>query len=208
MIDGNVILNTVTRVRDGGGIYVMDRGHSAKAIRITNNVVADFGSERGIYLDDETSNVLVANNIVYGKGRWGFQIHGGDHNTFHINIFDVSNLSAMGLYQDISGGSGANYGMADNIFTCNIIYASSNFQRDLWRVYGSGIEMPHVTNNNYYSTSGVKLNTGAIIDSSPVNVNPNFADAGARNYTVSDPPMSCFTPINMGSAGPRITKRP
>ena len=29
-IDGNVILNTVTRVRDGGGIYVMDRSHSAK----------------------------------------------------------------------------------------------------------------------------------------------------------------------------------
>jgi hypothetical protein len=28
MIDGNVILNTVTRVKDGGGIYVMDRGHS------------------------------------------------------------------------------------------------------------------------------------------------------------------------------------
>ena len=207
-IDGNVVLNTVMRVRDGGGIYVMDRSHSAKGIRITNNVVADFGSDRGIYLDDETSNVLVANNIVYGKGRWGFQIHGGDHNTFQNNIFDVSNLSAMGLYQDISGGSGANYGMAGNVFTCNIIYASSNFQRDLWRVYGSGIEMPSVTNNNYYGASGDNLNSGAIIDSSPVKANPNFTDAGAYDYTVSNPPMSCFTPIDMSSAGPRITRRP
>ena len=65
-----------------------------------------------------------------------------------------------------------------------------------------------VTNNNYYGASGDNLNSGAIIDSSPVKANPNFTDAGAYGFTVSNPPMSCFTPIDMSSAGPRITRRP
>ena len=68
--------------------------------------------------------------------------------------------------------------------------------------------MPSVTNNNYYSIPGDNLNLGAIIDFSPVKANPNFTDAGAHDYTVSNPPMSCFTPIDMSSAGPRITRRP
>lgn len=82
----NAVHDTCRSIADCGAIYVMDRAHASTDITIDHNVAGDYGTtsnqSKGIYLDDDQSNVTATNNIIYGTGQWPFQIHGGDHNVF------------------------------------------------------------------------------------------------------------------------------
>jgi hypothetical protein len=139
-------------VIDHGAIYLDDRTNAATGNKITNNVIEGVGGSgetthwtKAIYLDDLTSNTLVQGNICYrGCGQFALQIHGGAHNRIVDNIFDLSEGSMLGLYQDVHlspGASGASpngeypdASMAGNVFAHNIIYSSDRIPAPPWRV--------------------------------------------------------------------------
>ncbi|HEY3448509.1 MAG TPA: right-handed parallel beta-helix repeat-containing protein, partial [Myxococcales bacterium] len=208
-ISHNQVSNTCRTVADCGAIYVWDIQHLATNITIDNNVVQDFASatsrERGIYLDDETSNVTARNNIIYGYGQWSFQIHGGDHNVFTNNIFDVSKAVRLGLYQD-DGGANPNYGMAANTVSCNIVYSNAAPPDTLWDKYGSlPVALPTVSENLYWGAAGALPNTAPIVDSSPHVADPGFVNPAAADYRFSgaNPGAFCgFQPIDVSQVGP------
>jgi parallel beta helix pectate lyase-like protein len=188
-IMGNLLTNTMLTVADGGAIYLLDRNHSSTNILVSGNVVGDRGSgvkhTVGIYLDDDLSNATVVNNVVYGTGVYGVQIHGGDHNTLQSNIFDVTNSSYLGKYNSTS----LSFGMGSNVFAYNIIYSGTSRSASLWQnAYGSNT--PLDINHNGYSTV-LSNTTGA--DSSPTIVDPSFVDVANHNYNMTTQPMTGFT---------------
>jgi hypothetical protein len=148
--------------------------------------------------------VTIRNNIVYGRGNWGVQFHGGDHNVFQNNIFDISEADYVGMYQDAP--SVGDFGMTGNVFTCNIVYSSASPAVTLWDYYKSGsaaIALPSVHGNVYWGTKGKLSNIGDIVDSSPIQVDPHFVDAANANYSFQfGPPTACFQAIDTSQVGP------
>lgn len=220
VVSYNIVRNTCLSVADCGGIYFRDVGHNDTRQVINNNLVYNFGNigystgngqqSKGLYLDDESSNIIVTNNIVYGTGTWDLAIHGGNNNTFANNIFDLSLAGAMGLYQDDSPGT--NYGMAGNALNCNIIYSSASAGQSIWTNWiaaGVTVALPSFTNNVYFNTNGsftYSASGSGISDPSQTIVNPNFMNAGSNNYAFSGSspnPSSCFIPIDTTQYGPQ-----
>jgi len=211
LIAYNKINTTCTKLNDCGAIYAENRNHNTTDAVIQNNVISNYGTtsmtsaSKGIYLDDELSFVTVEDNIVYGTGTYGFQIHGGDHNTFKNNIFDISNSIALGLYQ--YDGSYHNYGMAQNDFTCNIIYSSaSSVPSSLWEssTILTGQDPPEVTSNVYWGTIQKLATVNPYADTAPIYGTEDFVNPASGNYNfTSGPPTGCgFTAINTSTVGP------
>ena len=209
VIDRNTLINVNSSFTDMGAIYIYDASHSAVGNQITNNVINGNGMGssskeiKAIYLDDLVSHVLVSGNICIRCGQYGFQIHGGDHNTITNNIFDLSSGAQLGFYQV---SPIADPGMAGNIIRKNIVYFSGSAPPSLYTVYKNPADaLPIATGNMYYSATGASIPNGAtIVDASPVYSNPQFADVAAGNYSMpgSSPAFSAigFTalPINQG----------
>jgi hypothetical protein len=208
LIDGNVVQDSMLTVADGGAIYVMDRAHASTGVVISHNVVGNHGTasngSKGIYLDDLASHVTVTENVVYGTGQYGLQIHGGDHNVFENNVFDLSQGGKLGVYQD--DPKWGNFGMAGNVFQCSIVYSSTAPPAQLWSYSVQGtasVALPTVSMNDYWGTVGTLPNTGTIVDTSPLAVDPKFVGAASANYAFqSGPPMSCFQSLDTTTAGP------
>ncbi len=208
LIDSNVVLDTMLSVSDGGGIYVMDRAHASTGVVISHNVVGNHGTtsngSKGIYLDDLASHVTVTGNVVYGTGQYGLQIHGGDHDVFENNVFDITASSKLAIYQD--DPTRGDFGMDGNTFQCNIVYSRAAPPSQLWAysVQGSAtVALPAVTGNDYWDTTGTLPNTGTIVDANPLSVNPGFVAPASANYAFkAGPPMSCFKAIDTTTAGP------
>lgn len=192
VIDRNMLIGVDTNVVDNGGLYLMDRTHNGLGNQITNNVVQGNGGSshsdqtKAIYLDDQTSNVLVSGNILWGGvGQYGIQVHGGDHNTVQRNIFVLAPGETLGLYQD--DPSVAEFGMTANRFSNNIVYYKSTSPNPQWRWGQGGTSMapPTDTTNLYYSATGASIaNGGNIVDSSPVFANPQFQSASTGNFSM------------------------
>jgi hypothetical protein len=192
VIDRNRVINTVTGSDDSGAIYIMDRSHLAVGYQVTNNIIDTVGNGslntalHGIYLDDQTSNVLVSGNSCRLCGQQAIQIHGGDHNTFVNNVFDLSSGAKIGLYQD--DPEFGTYGMGSNVFQRNILYFANGAANPLWDnvMSAGGSSSPLVSNNLYYSAAGASIpNGGAITDSQPKYGNPQFANAAGGNYSMA-----------------------
>lgn len=206
-IASNAVYNTCLSVADCGAIYADDRSHSYTGIAIENNIVGNYGSVatggRGIYLDDNLSNATVRKNIVYGTGQWALQIHGGDHNVFTNNIFDISGATRLGLYQDAGT---PNYGMVANSFSCNIVYSSAAPPSQLWDDFAAlPVTLPTVSGNLYWGAGGALPNTGSIVDSDPTVADPKFIDPTAASYgfAAGNPAAFCgFQPIDTSQVGP------
>lgn len=206
-IASNAISNTCLSIADCGGIYAMDRGHASTQITIDNNIVGNYGTtsngSKGIYLDDDLSNVTVRNNIVYGTGQWAFQIHGGNDDVFTNNVFDISGATRLAVYQD---DGTPNYGMSANSFSCNIVYSRAAPPSELWDDYAAlPVALPAVSNNLYWDTGGALPNSGSIVDSSPTVADPAFVDPAAANYAFAagNPAAFCgFKPIDVSQVGP------
>jgi len=180
-IDSNLIhdVNTYPGLLDTGGIYINDRPHTESNIVVSNNEVYNYGNPgpggaRGIYLDDESSNITIFGNTIAGSGSRALQIHGGDHIAFYNNVFDVSHASdGVGLYQDDVSSGFANYGMQSNVFHNNTVYMDCNTTPNFssfW-LYADAtnvaIAMLSDSSNTYYNLSSSIVNGGPVKDSSP-----------------------------------------
>jgi hypothetical protein len=212
----NSVLNTMKTDSDGGGIYLQDQPHLSAGIVVNNNVVgshdssANSNSGKGIYLDDYVSNTRITSNIVYGHGTWALMMsHGGNNVTVENNIFDVTSSTKLVLYQTCSGCPGSHdYGMANNVFTDNIVYSSATPRSSqLWQTNISGSDVPAVVGNNlYYDTTETLPYSAYPADTNPTVANPGFVNAAANNYnfTSGAPAISggSFAPINVSTVGP------
>jgi hypothetical protein len=206
-VEYNSVSKTCTLVSDCGGIYFTNHDHTATGTVIENNVIGNYGlttnQSKGIYLDDEMSNATVENNIVYGTGTWAIQIHGGDHNTFKNNIFDITDATALGIYQ-WDGATYPNYGMAENVVSCNIVYSTAKAPYMLWKYdLSTGIAVPTVSQNIYWSSDLSAANFGSIVDTAPIWKNPDFVNAAGANYnfTAGAPTGCTFTAIVTSTVG-------
>ncbi len=189
VVQGNTVTNVCTAVVDCGAIYLRDVGHQSTGEVVSGNTVNGFGpqanSTKGIYLDDEQSNVMVARNTVFGSGTYAFQIHGGNGNTFVNNIFDLTALTKLALYQDDVTSGFPNYGMQGNVFTRNIVYSSAVPPASLWDyLNGSGgaVALPAVSQDIYHDAHYTLPNAGAVIDAAPLFEPPLFVSVSRNNY--------------------------
>ena len=189
VVQGNMVSNGCSGVVDCGAIYLRELGHQSTGEVISGNVIDGFGpianSTKGIYLDDEQSDVTVMRNTVFGSGTYAFQIHGGDGNVFVNNIFDLTGLAKLALYQDDVTSGFPNYGMNGNIFTRNIVFSSAAPPDCLWDYLGGlggSIALPVLSQNIYHDTRYAFANAGSIIDAAPLLERPLFYDAAKNNY--------------------------
>jgi len=181
------VLNTNRISNDSGAIYMLGRSHIDTKAVIANNLIDNTGAADqhtiGIYLDDSTSGVDVSANIVRNIGTHGMQIHGGDNNLIHNNVFDLGTATASAmLFQSAPADTGPTNTMLNNVVARNIIYSSSPTPRLYDYIDGHN---PVITNNLYFNTTGASMQTAAPTqDSSPVIGNPNFAAPTEGNYAL------------------------
>jgi parallel beta-helix repeat protein len=210
LIDSNAVFDTCLTIKDCGAIYADDRDHSARGITITNNIIGNYGPNanwnKAIYLDAALSHTTVKNNIVYGSGEEAIHIHGGDRNVIENNIFDISAAAFLGFYQ-YDASKAPHFGMAENTFTCNIVYSSKARSAPLWKSELISGEAPLIdTQNLYWDSSGKPLpNMAPIKDTQPTVADPGFVNPGRANYSFrsAQPPVFCnFQPIDTSKVGP------
>lgn len=188
VVQFNAVLNTNRISYDSGAIYMLGRSHVDTKAVIANNLVDGTGAADqhtiGIYLDDSTSGVDVSSNVVRNIGTHGAQIHGGDNNNIHNNIFDLGSATASAvLFQSAPADTGPTNTMLNNAVTRNIIYSSSLTPHLYDHIDGHS---PVISNNLYYNTTGAAMQTGSpTLDSSPVFGNPNFVAPNQGNYAMA-----------------------
>jgi hypothetical protein len=162
----------------------LDRAHVATGTVITNNQITNYGAGRpetvGIYLDDETSNVVVQNNKISGDGAFALLIHGGNNVNVMGNFFDLTSAKWLGLYQDDVHVGGINYGMGNNVFKNNVIYVQCPAvgPPSLWDYInqsGGTIALPYDSGNSYYYGIALSSNSGTIVDNYPIYQNVCFS---------------------------------
>lgn len=161
----NVISNYGYVYEDGGGIYTWNGDSSSLADRITyvyDNIVyngkldshvAAGGNEpqvNGIYMDDNTRNVIIENNTVYNMSGLGIYAHAGNHiSILNNNVYNT--LNGISFYH-------GNTWPSDESFTYmniqnNTIIAKTNEQRILtMNSYNHNlIGSTNIFDNNIYS---------------------------------------------------------
>ena len=230
IISGNVVLDTVQQMNDGGAIYVdmhamnVNGGH----VTISNNFVENYGgpgitNATGIYLDDDTSNVTVTGNVI-GPGAAGTVspvatiINGGCNNTFSGNIVDLgtggNNMIAGWSDNAGSGGSIPFNWTAPNVFENNVVisdYAGATETslsgisgQTYLQAFSYPANMGIIAHNVYFNYGGgAATTTGDVVsDSSPIIENPQLSGS-AYTMAAGSPVFSSidFTPI-VGGWGP------
>jgi hypothetical protein len=209
VISGNVVLRTVLQMNDGGAIYVSMRNTNVNGghVTIANNFTKDYGAPgiahaRGIYLDDDASNVTVTGNVV-GPAHPGVKtpqaiiVNGGCANVFSGNVIDLGDRGVgwIAAWTEPGGGGSVRFRWtAPNVFTGNIVlakYAGANRTTGYYvdgQVYIQGkgypAEMLKIANNIYHNYGGdAKPTTGNIVS----DANPVFADPqiSGWNYTIA-----------------------
>jgi hypothetical protein len=118
VVSGNVVLNTVQIMNDGGGIYINMRNNNVNGghVVVSNNYVRDYGvaanitSARAIYLDDDASNVTVTGNVL-GPPTTGITgtIEAALQNRGANNLI-ANNVIDLGLSNNIAVFTGAQPG--------------------------------------------------------------------------------------------------
>lgn len=204
----NAVLNTNQTSIDSGAIYMLGRSHVDTKAVIANNLIDGTGGSGdhhtiGIYLDDSTSGVDVSSNIIRNIGTHGMQIHGGDNNNIHNNIFDLGSGTASAvLFQSAPADTNPTNTMLNDVVTRNIIYSSSSTPHLYDWIDGHS---PVISGNLYYNTTGAAMQTTSpTLDSSPVFGNPNFAAPAQGNYALgagSAAATLSFQAINQSATG-------
>jgi hypothetical protein len=228
---GNVLVRCATASSDDGaaGLSMHANNINGGHVTISDNVILDWGnagydSLRGIYLDDDSSNVTVTGNII-GPPAASFSgaffqpilVNGGCCNLISNNIFDLGFSSreyiADFTYPPSAGGSIDFTWSAPNIVQDNVIvsnYAGQTNTNDsggghagVEYVQGSGA-MPSnlmtIQGNTYHNYGGGAETTAG---NQYGDTNPIHADPGCHGYlyALSNPP-SGWTAIKSGWGPP------
>ena len=158
-------------LNDMGGIYCL--GVQDGTV-ITNNVIHSVYSYAnymwGVYLDEGSSRILVANNVVYHTGWGGLFQHYGANNTITNNVFAAVSLLPPQHPGDQSADGATHIGTAENhiswTYFTNIVYypnttlLSSNMTLRAVNWVDPTVVAP-MDHNVYYAASGALLTYGA-----------------------------------------------
>jgi hypothetical protein len=222
VVSGNVVLNTVQQMSDGGAIYLNMRGTGGNGgdVTIANNFVENYGASGitgacGIYLDDNTSNVTVTGNVVApptegavstgNDGAAGVEIHDGLNNHISGNIIDLGDsgrtLTAL-WFQD----SASLAGMAGNTFTGNVVISNFTGNQNTNDTGQSGFtyfeNSPSsdftIANNVYFNEAGGQVRTDGptASDSNPILENPAISGS---TYQIASGSAVFGSPVNFAS---------
>jgi hypothetical protein len=204
LITGNVLYNTCTAVSDCGSIYVQDTSATATNLQIIDNFVRDgnafatltssggYGS--GVYLDDCTSNATVSGNVLTGRnGANTSHIHGGNGDTFHRNMVDLTSYAQAIIAFQTSSEPGCSAGtMAGNEYQNNVVIGGGS-GGGYYVLSGSPADSPAITNNDYYNYAGSPISSGGnYADSNPSGQNPQISGC----YIVSGSSPVLGSPVN------------
>jgi len=128
IIEYNEIYNTMQKLHDGGGIYLLGK-QPGTAIR--NNKIHDilFTSNHltyshlyGIYLDQGSKDILIKNNLVYRTGDAGLNLHRTFDNLFENNIFIDGTINQLNYAGTHNFDPDIQIVPCCNNFTKNLIY--------------------------------------------------------------------------------------
>ncbi len=203
----NIVRNTNINSEDSGAIYLLGRSHVDTRAVISNNLVDGTGAGGdahtiGIYLDDSSSGVLVAGNIIRNIGTHGAQIHGGDDITICNNIFDLGSGPASAvLFQTAPADTNPINTMRGNRVVGNIVY-SSNSAPTLYSYLEGGT--PEISGNLYDVLDSPAMAEPAR-DKHPQFGTARFADTARGDYRLGAGSAASainFEPIDQTKMGP------
>jgi parallel beta-helix repeat protein len=177
IIENNVVSNVMLNLADGGAIYMY--GGSANTVR--NNIIynsvgnkdgttaPDYKKAHGIYLDNETHDVLVEGNTVSHISTSGiFLQYDSYRNTIHNNMFIDCDLDGHGNSLYII--QNANSSTGQHVITQNVFVPTNASQRLVILqedVMSSSFDSPGVIDNNYYlNPYGNPIPFGTILNKS------------------------------------------
>ncbi|MEN2793670.1 right-handed parallel beta-helix repeat-containing protein [Sphingomonas oligophenolica] len=125
-IERNTVLHTCRKVKDCGAIHASGRSPNSLGMKITGNIIRDFGGHDGlnkaIYLDDGLSGVVVQANRISGPGSYAFHVNGGADNVIKANEIDLRKIDGLLFYQHLRLNRSA---MESNVFTGNRVTRSA-----------------------------------------------------------------------------------
>jgi hypothetical protein len=224
-IRNNVVYGIGQHLADTGAIYLIDYSFTSVNVRVTNNYVRDWGlGGRGIYLDNNSTNVTVTGNVVAPPGPQGQYDHGWEgttaiffnsatNSTVSGNIIDLGSVGQL-ITAVHSHYPGLNDPTGD-AFRGNIVI--SNFagkqQTSIFGVTGDDAYISNTSTrlqiqNDVYRNYGggeESSNGNTSSDSNPIHEDPGisgWAYAIAAGSPVFKAPVS-FAPIaaNWGPPG-------
>lgn len=207
IIDRNLLVNTCYNTIDNGALYFLDRNGTTTGGTITNNLIVGCGSPlsttvKSIYIDEFSCNNTVSGNLVVNvAGQAALQNHGGSNDHFTNNAFVILPSTELGFYQT-SGQTGANV-MSGNTFQHNIVYYTTTAVSPQWQISGTPLNFPSDSNNLYFSGNSSSIsNTGSIVDSAPVNLDPQFVNPkGNTTNAIRNSILLGAIPGTFGSGG-------
>jgi|HubBroStandDraft_1064217.scaffolds.fasta_scaffold35828_2 hypothetical protein len=200
VVSGNVVVRAVQRMDDGGAIYINMRNTNVNGghVTISNNYVKNYGaagisSVRGIYLDDDSSNVTVIGNVIgppdpgtTGPYLEAVVFNGGSGNRVTGNIIDLGNGKvAVNSIGPDGGGGTISYGgpTSPNSISGNIIIANYSGVPSIhsWDVNGHVYDQGPTITSKWLTISGNLYHNygGGAKDSAGNRIsdaNPIFAD--------------------------------
>ena len=153
-IQNNYIHDVLLTLNDGAGIYTAGEGTSRK---IDGNIVLNVKGNtdgtpypdrfiaRGIYLDVNSTNVIITNNTVANCSEGGYMIHRSRENRLENN---TAFNNGYGMF--FQNNTGTN--IRNNNLTNNIFFAKSSTQLSL-KFYSGADDIPAfgTADNNYYA---------------------------------------------------------
>jgi parallel beta-helix repeat protein len=158
----NNFIDTFCTIKDdGAGIYTWGGGRSNLKILsnlVFNGVGAPLGTSQsfkspaeGIYLDDNTSNVEVSGNSVYGCAGGGIFLHNANNNIVsNNNLFN--NFKQLYTADDGLAGKVFNNTITNNFFIARLSTQKVGwFYADLNNVNSQSISLIGTVDNNYYA---------------------------------------------------------
>jgi hypothetical protein len=189
-ISFNVVRRTNLIATDSGAIYTLGRSQRNTGLRIDHNLVDEARSAMpdphviGIYLDDESSGVLVSNNVIRDVQTHAVQIHGGHSNCIVDNVFDLSRTKSGILFQAAPADQGAVAPMTDNEVVDNIFVAELDVQPPAFENLNGG--KPRILGNLYRGASAGALTDTTPTDTTRAELGLGAADTQAAGHAPPD----------------------
>jgi len=153
-VQNNYLDNILLTLNDGGGIYTAAEGISRKIDgNIITNVIGnmmgtpypDRPIARGIYLDVNSTNVIITGNTVSNCSESGYMIHRAYNNRLENNT-SFNNGNGM-FFQNSSGSN-----IRNNVLKSNIFFAKASTQNALkFSSVADDIPSFGTADNNYYA---------------------------------------------------------
>lgn len=139
-IEGNIVLNG-TGAKEG----------TPTPFDFSNN----FGKADGIYIDDGSDDIIIANNICANNSQSGIHIHHAGTIQMRNNVLYNNKLQIF-----LSDDANERQDIRDNVFENNCAISAnnnqySNYSKTLW---GNEIPLFGIFKNNYYAPSGNSAN--------------------------------------------------